>query len=451
MTIVSIRAVCNGYFTIITESILLFSLIVLEYFYHICYAICRWRCPMITRWQENRLVEMMGTRRGVNLTGARQSGKTTLSEIVRFPKQRRYTLDDKEIRRSAADDPKGFVKHEKGETLVLDEIQKVPDLLDAIKMVLDANNDRGQYLLTGSSNLRFTKAVKDSLAGRLGWLRLRTLSLGEIFGNKTTFLETAFSRKFKREYQEIKKRAAIRLAFCGGYPEPREFSERDRRDWFQTYLEDLLTKDIKDVTEIRKLDVLKKAAVWLLAHSAQFFAIDELAAKVSLAKETVLNYLEALKALYLFDSVPAFSKSDYDLLGKRPKWFATDASLLANILSWNEDEVYLDQSRNGKLIETWVYQQLAAMADVGGTYGISHYRDGKKREIDFVVERDDGNLLGIEVKSGAVGSSDFSNLKWFAANIAKGTPFTGIVVHSGKDVLPFGDGFYAVPFAALAE
>ena len=67
---------------------------------------------MITRWQENRLVEMMGTRRGVNLTGARQSGKTTLSEIVRFPKQRRYTLDDKEIRRSAADDPKGFVKHE---------------------------------------------------------------------------------------------------------------------------------------------------------------------------------------------------------------------------------------------------------------------------------------------------------------------------------------------------
>ena len=188
-----------------------------------------------------------------------------------------------------------------------------------------------------------------------------------------------------------------------------------------------------------------------MAHSAQFFAIDELAAKVSLAKETVLNYLEALKALYLFDSVPAFSKSDYDLLGKRPKWFATDASLLANILSWNEDEVYLDQSRNGKLIETWVYQQLAAMADVGGTYGISHYRDGKKREIDFVVERDDGNLLGIEVKSGAVGSSDFSNLKWFAANIAKGTPFTGIVVHSGKDVLPFGDGFYAVPFAALAE
>ena len=391
----------------------------------------------------------MRVRRGVNLTGVRQSGKTTLSEMVKFRNQRRYTLDDKEIRRSASDDPKGFVKHGEGETLILDEIQKVPDLLDAIKMVLDVNNDKGQYLLTGSSNLRFSKAVKDSLAGRLGLLRLRTLSLGEIFGNAPTFLDAAFARDFKGEYQEIDKHEAISLAFRGGYPEPREFAERDRRDWFKTYLDDLLTKDIRDVTEIRKLEVLKAVATWLLAHSAQFFSVDELAAKTSLAKETVLNYLEALKALYLFDRVPAYSKSDYNLIGKRPKWFATDASLMSSILTWNEDEVYLDQSRNGKLIETWVYQQLAALADVSGSYEISHYRDGKKREIDFIVERDDGALLGIEVKSGAVGSSDFANLKWFAANIAK-SAFTGIVVHSGKDTLPFGDGFYAVPFAALA-
>ena len=189
---------------------------------------------------------------------------------------------------------------------------------------------------------------------------------------------------------------------------------------------------------------------WLLAHSAQFFSVDELAAKTSLAKDTVLNYLEALKSLYLFDRVPAYSNTDYNLVGKRGKWFATDASLMANILAWNENEVYLDQSRNGKLVETWVYQQLAAMVDVGGAYEISHYRDGKKREIDFIVERNDGALLGVEVKAGAVGASDFSSLKWFASNIAKGA-FTGIVVHSGKDVLPFGDGFYAVPFAALAE
>lgn len=213
---------------------------------------------------------------------------------------------------------------------------------------------------------------------------------------------------------------------------------------------DLLTKDIRDVTEVRKVEVLKAAARWLLAHSAQFIAIDELAAKTSISKETAGNYLEALRTLFLFDRVPSYAKSDYEMLGKRPKWIATDAALMANLLDWNEDDVYLDENRNGKFIETWVYQQLAAIADASGDYEISHYRDNRKREIDFIVERSDGALLGVEVKTGAVAASDFKHLKWFAENVAR-KPFTGIVVHSGKDVLPFGEGFYAVPFAALAQ
>ena len=138
------------------------------------------------------------------------------------------------------------------------------------------------------------------------------------------------------------------------------------------------------------------------------------------------------------------------MLGKRPKWIATDAALMANLLDWTEEDVYLDEDRNGKIIETWVYQQLAAIADASGDYEISHYRDNRKREIDFIVEKSDGALLGVEVKAGAVSASDFKHLKWFAENVAK-KPFTGIVIHSGKDVLPFGEGFYSVPFAALAQ
>jgi len=404
---------------------------------------------MIKRWVERRLEELLGVRRGVNLTGVRQSGKTTLAGMVRLSKSRRYTMDDNDIRRSAADDPRGFVKHGDGETLIIDEIQKVPELLDAIKIILDGDNSHGQYLLTGSSNLRFQKSVRDSLAGRLGWLRLRTLALGEISGKQPTFLSAAFARDFKSEYPELDKRDVIHLAFQGGYPEPREYPDRDRKSWFQTYLDDLLTKDIQDVTEVRRVDQLKSVALWLLSHSAQFFTVDELASKSALAKETVGNYMEALKALYLFDRVPAYSSSEYNLVGKRPKWFATDAALIANVLGWNEEEVYLNHDRNGKFIETWVYQQLAAVAELDGGCRISQYRDGKKREIDFIVERTDGALLGVEVKSGSVGANDFSTLRWFGEHIAKGS-FTGIVVHSGKDVLPFGDGFYAVPFAALA-
>ena len=126
----------------------------------------------------------------------------------------------------------------------------------------------------------------------------------------------------------------------------------------------------------------------------------------------------------------------------------TDAALMANILDWNEDDVYLDQNRSGKLIETWVYQQLASLSDLDLGYEISQYRDSNKREIDFVIKNAEGNLLGIEVKAGAVSTDDFKHLKWFAKNLAK-TKFIGIVLYSGKDVLSFGDKLYAVPLSHL--
>lgn len=403
---------------------------------------------MIGRWQASRLSDMMKVRRGVNLTGARQSGKTTLTEMVDLPRVRRYTFDDKLVRSIAESDPNGFVRHADGESVVIDEVQKVPDILDSVKMVVDKDQSPGQYLLTGSANLRFAKAVKDSLAGRLGRVRLRTLALGEINGRPPDFLRRAFAGDFESFYVDFSRRDVIHAAFRGGYPEIQSYSSTARGEWFDAYLDDLLEKDVKDVTEIRKLPELRSVALWLLAHTAQFFATEELASKAAIAKVTAQNYMEAMKALYIFDSVPAWAKSDYDMIGKREKWVATDSALAANVLGWNEDDVYMDENRSGKLVETWVYQQLAAISEAESGYSLSHYRDNRKREIDFIVERKDGALLGVEVKAGQASMGDFRHLKWFAGNIAK-TAFTGIVLYSGNKTLRFGDRFYAVPLAAL--
>lgn len=403
---------------------------------------------MLGRWMTKELMAAMEVRRGVNLSGARQVGKSTLAGILDLPNAKRYTFDDKFIRQAAESDPNGFVKHAPGQTLVIDEVQKVPDVLDAVKIVLDKDNTPGQYLLTGSSNIRFAKKVRDSLAGRLRTVRLRSLALGEINGNAQGFLDVGFARTFRDGYAELDKRSVIHLAFQGGYPESRDFDERNRRQWYRDYLTDILTKDISDITEIRKLSVLREMAVWLLVRSAQFFTMDELSSRVQVAKETAESYLKALEALYLFDCVPAWTKSDYDLMLKRPKWFATDTGLMANVLEWDEESVYLDERRNGHFVETWVYQQLASLADVAGCYSISQYRDMKKREIDFLIERNDGAVLGVEVKAGAASADDFRHLKWFGSNLAKGE-YTGIVLYSGKDVLRFGEDYYAVPLSAL--
>lgn len=404
---------------------------------------------MIARWQEKEVVSSLKNFRVVNLTGARQCGKTTLSNMLDLHNVRRYTLDSDETRRAATSDPFGFVDRKDNEIVVIDEIQKASELLNAIKIRVDACNTKGQYLLTGSSNLNFVKAVSDSLAGRIGKVRLRTLSYGERIEGSGNFLDRAFVRDFPVIVPGVDKRAAIRLAAQSGYPEAIGLEPRYRKKWFQAYLDNLLTKDICDVTEIRKLDVLRKIAVWLLAHSSKFFEVSELAAKIGVSKATVDTYLSALKALYVFDEVPPWSNGDYSKIGKRSKYFASDAGLIVNILGWSEESIYMDGDMSGKTIETWVYQNLASLVDTQGDCELSQYRDSKKREIDFIVERTDGAMVGIEVKAGSsLSEVDFKHLKWFAKNLANGE-FTGLVLYSGERTLRFGEGFYAVPLAML--
>lgn len=403
---------------------------------------------MISRWQEKEIRRAMASRRGVHLTGARQCGKTTLAEHISAGEMRRITLDDQMYLRSAKADPSAFVERIDRKTLVIDEIQKAPELLDAIKIQLDHCNDKGQYLLTGSSNLRFMKTIKDSLAGRLKTIRLRTLSLGELRGSQGTFLDAAFREDFPSGLPKLDKRGVIGLAFKGGYPEAMDFDPHDRRGWFDDYLTDLLVKDIKDITEIRKLSALRKMTEWLLTYSSKFFDMNTLCAQNQISKATADNYLGALKAMYIFDEVEPWAKSDYAKIGKRSKYYAADTGLVANLLGWDESKTFYDDDANGKLVETWVHHELASLVDESISYKMSQYRDSDKREIDFMIERDDGATLGIEVKSGNVSTADFKHLNWFASRLANG-PFTGIVLYSGKDTLSFGPHMFAIPLSAL--
>lgn len=407
---------------------------------------------MIDRWMLGDVVESLRYRRIVHITGARQTGKTTLASSAPIPGARRYTMDNDTIRATAGDDPIEFTARRPGETVVIDEVQKAPELLNAIKIHVDESADRGQYLLTGSSSLDFMRKAADSLAGRMHTVRLRTLTLGEVNGNPPTFLDGAFRREFRTPALKMGKRAVIRQAFMGGYPETIGFPDRVLREWHEDYVGTLIARDVRNVAQVRKLDLLGDILRWVLARSSKLWTMEDLCSSVQIAKETAATYVSALKALYVIDRVPAWNKTDYDRVGKMPKHFATDTGLMASCLGWNEEDAFLDGDLSGKLIESWVYHEISAIAESSKErYAISHYRDKDKREIDFIVTNGQGGgMLGIEVKAGGrVVGDDFRHLRWFAANLAKGRPFTGVVLYSGDDVLPFGEGFYAVPFAAL--
>ncbi len=405
---------------------------------------------MIQRFLERNVCEALDIARVVHLTGIRQCGKTTLVESAEIPQKVVRSLDDAMQLRIASDDPMGFVKRGMSRTMVIDEIQKEPKLLNAIKHVVDHDADHGQYLITGSANLSLIAKVGESLAGRKITCRLRTLSQAELDGRAPDFLKRAFSGDLHLDVPAADKHEIIRRAILGGFPGVLTLDAQNARyRLLNEYIDDILKKDVKDVCEIRKLPVLRRLVREMMARSSKFANTDEFATGLCVSKVTIGNYLAALEAVYLFDMVPAFSDSDYGLVS-RPKYFAADTSLISATFGYDADEVYLNDDRCGKLVETWVYQQLASMADISSDVEIYHYRDTGKREIDFILTHRNGDMVAIEVKSGSIASkSDFRHIVHFRDKVSKGRLKAGIVLYSGQMAVEMGDRLWAVPLAAL--
>ncbi len=404
---------------------------------------------MYSRWAVESVKEALSIWRSVFIAGVRQCGKTTLTQQLDVPAEIR-SLDDSALLSVANEDPAGFVKRPSGRVMIVDEIQKAPKLLPEIKRVLDSDNAKGQYLLTGSADIKTLPNVTESLAGRMGTIRLRPLAMGEINGKAPLFLKRAFAKDFPATIKGFDKAAILNLAFNGGYPEAIGLHHRAKRQWFKAYLDALLLHDIRKLMDVRAFAVLRKMMEMMLAHSSKFFAENKLTCSLQIKHETFVRFLAILKTLYLIDEVPPWQDSDYDGIGKRSKFIAADTGMIAAVLNWSIDEVALDSDRSGKIVESWVYNQIAPQLDINPGYSISQYRDSRKREIDFVVESDDGSILGIEVKCGsAVGKGDFAHLAWFRDNIASQRNFIGIVLYTGEHTLPLGKNLYAVPMGLL--
>lgn len=402
------------------------------------------------RWQKNIIKKAMETRRVLLLSGARQCGKTTLCKAIASKYTIYRTLDDATLLNAAKNDPQGFVKID-FETLIIDEVQHVPELLPAIKKAVDENNKAGQYLLTGSSNIQSLPNVKESLAGRVRKIRLRPLTQGEILGKQPDFLEKAFNQDFSVLPMTYEREEILNLAFRGGFPEAVKLDEKERKQWHKDYISALLARDLKDIANIKRQNAMNDLISVLAAWSGKFMDISAIGSKLSIQRPTIESYINALETLYIVERLHPWIKTDYERVGKQNKIFYTDCGLMASILSWKPEQIKLDPDRAGKLTETFVFNELSAQIDAHpGDYEIFHYRDREQREIDFLVERDDGSLLGIEVKSGSViDNKSFKHLRWFAKNIAKDRQFIGIVLYTGENTVSFGNNMWAVSMNAL--
>ena len=406
---------------------------------------------MLQRWQEKSIKEALNSRRVVILSGARQCGKTTTSKTIVDKDCIFRTLDDTTLLQAAQSDPQNFIKHSK-KTMVIDEVQRVPELITAIKKVVDEDTRYGQYLLTGSVNLQTLPTVKESLAGRVKKIRLRPLTQGEIAKKEPNFLNRLSLRDFV-DNTDYDKESLLELMFKGGYPEPLFMeSSKERTSWYKDYLDTIIEYDLKDIANIKRQDSLKDLMSIIASFSSKFIDKSKITSSMGVANQTLDSYLGVLENTYLVDKLMPYLKTDYERVNKQSKYFVSDTGLMCSVLNWKIDDLILDADKTGKLFETYIYNQIIAQVDLENLdYSLYHYRDREKREIDFIIQ-DSNNIYGIEVKSGTLISRDhFKHLKWFKNNLVKDKHFVGIVLYSGENVASFGEDLYAVPINNLWE
>jgi hypothetical protein len=405
----------------------------------------------LNRWQEEKIKDALQNRRVAILSGSRQCGKTTISKRLVLGDAIYRTLDDVTLRKAAQADANGFVKHTKG-TMIIDEIQKVPELITAIKMAVDNDTRYGQFLITGSVNIQTLPTVKESLAGRVKKVRLRPFTQGEVLQNKPNFINRLLNLDFI-DNTDYDKENTLNIIFRGGFPEA-VFSnnEKERTSWYRDYTNTILEADLKDITNIKRQDSMKELISIIASFSSKFIDKSDITAKLGISKITLDTYINVLEQTYLIDVLPPWLKSDYERINKQNKYFMTDTGLMSSILHWNYDNVFLDSDKSGKITETFVYNELIAQVELqDGEYDLYHYRDREKREIDFILENND-KIVGIEVKSGSTLNSDmFKHLRWFKKNMVKDKGFVGIVLYTGQNVVSFGENLYAVPINNLWE
>ena len=409
------------------------------------------RAPLFPRFVTEKVESALSDTRIVVVQGARQVGKSTLVERVLSGRAgaRFLTLDDPDVLAAARSDPVTFVRHEG--ILGIDEIQRAPELLLPLKAEVDRDRRPGRFLLTGSAHVLMLPRLADTLTGRVELVELWPLSQGEILRRREGFLDRLFAPP--REWpvaERLSRRGALERAFAGGFPEARLRSPPRRGAWFDSYLQTFATRDVLDLKDIDHARRLRRLLALVAARTTGILNVADLGRDARLPATTTQRYLDLLEAAFLLVRLPAWSTNRTQRVVSAPKCYLSDGGLCAHLLDADLEAVSGPTADAGPILETMVVLELRKQLGWSqhGT-AMHHLRTKDQVEVDVVLTTPRGHVAGVEVKAGAtVGASDFRGLRWLQART--GEAFTqGIVLYTGDQVLGFGPGLWALPFAAL--
>ncbi|MDF1880821.1 ATP-binding protein [Sulfurimonas sp. MAG313] len=384
----------------------------------------------------------------VLLSGARQVGKSTL--CLEFSKEYRV-FDNLTEREAALNDPIGYISS-LPKPICLDEIQKVPQVLEGIKISIDEKRVNGSFLLTGSANVLDMKQAKDTLAGRIIEIQMWPLSQKEL-NNKPeeNIIDLLFSGKvFKMKPESISYHNLLDAIIKGGYPEINKIdSLRGRSLWFNSYISTYVERDIRDVGELRDISAFIRFFNIIAPRSCSLVNKSDLASDANLSEATINNYLSMLEMIYQVSLLKPYSSNISKRFIKSSKMYMTDSGVYSHLLGTSSADELINSVHKGNIVETFVYAELLKHLSYSLSQAkIYHYRTNDKKEIDFIIEKAD-KIFAIEVKSSkSIKKEAFKHIIDFQNKSQK--EIIGIVFYAGDTILPFGDekfDRYALPLS----
>ncbi len=397
----------------------------------------------------------------IHLQGARQVGKTTLAWSFERDGAPYYTMDNAGSLTAAQNDPMGFIAGANPANahapIIIDEVQKAPELLNAIKETVDRNRRPGMFIVTGSANIHATLSVADSLAGRMETITLWPLSVGELHGVKEGLVDLLFDTAWSPAGPQqnpagnsfdVEERVA-----AGGYPEAVARKTSDRRHaWFDAYVTSMMERDIRDIANIHDLTAVPRLLRLLAARAANLINYSSLSRDLQASQTTLKRYMSLLEATFLIWELPCWSCNHSSRTVKAPKLMLVDTGLACSLLRLDAERLRTERTALGGLLENWVACELAKQLGWSQTKArLHHWRLHTGAEVDIVLEDADGRIVGVEVKaSHTPRNKDFTGLRKLRDQ-APERFLRGVLLYLGDQVAPFEERLHAVPVTRLLQ
>lgn len=408
---------------------------------------------LFPRHAQRSVLAALADTRVVVINGARQTGKSTLARLVAgaFPGSELRYLDEAPVRAAAQADPSLFVRHDG--LLVIDEVQRVPDLFLAIKHEVDTDPRPGRFLLTGSARLPGLQEIPDLLPGRAETIELSPLSQGEIDRSPDGFVEALFRHgvNIRVPSSDLRRDDYLERALRGGYPEAVRRADPGRRArFFESYITDLVNRDVRQLTEIERPADMRRLVNLAAGCTASLAVPAALASRLQVPASTVKRYLNLLDLLFITRRIPAWSTNLTTRAVATPKLVLTDSGLAAHLTGISLRRARKPTAPVGPLVETFVLGELTRqLALTDQPVRLYHYRDRDQYEVDAVLESASGELVACEVKAAeTVRSEDFRGIQRLSRRLGDQL-VAGVVLYAGGQPLPFGDRLRAWPISAL--